>query len=66
MSAPELWNIEQFGKWLQSSPDTVRKMTNMPGFPEPIIPGLGRGKNVRKLWIAEEVVEWLRNNRKAA
>lgn len=66
MNAPELWNIEQFGRWLQSSPDTVRKMTNMPGFPEPIIPGLGRGKNVRKLWIAEEVVEWLRNNRKAA
>jgi hypothetical protein len=60
--APAVWDAKRIGAWLGLSEDTVsKKVVTRGDFPAPHVPtGEMFG---RKVWFADEVVQWARENR---
>ena len=60
--APSVWDAKKIAAWLGLSEDTVcKKVITREDFPEPHVP---TGETFgRKVWFADEVVRWARQNR---
>lgn len=63
--APMLWTAEEVATWIHISPRSIHRVLNQPDFPAPFVPtgAVSEGSNTKKLWFADEVVEWARRHR---
>jgi len=60
--APKLWDADQLGEWLGVTAKVAKyTVAARPGFPAPFVPTSAR--EGKRLWFADEVIEWARKNR---
>jgi hypothetical protein len=52
----DLWDVQWISAYLKRSPEVVRGIVKMSGFPKPVcLPGAGKS---HRLYLAREVVAW--------
>ena len=61
-SAPALWDDEQLAEWFGVTAKVAKyTIAARPSFPAPVVPT--NASSGRKVWFADEVIEWARKNR---